>query len=88
MEDAGIFYGHLFHFTVFGYIYGHRGKLVYLSQFWYFARRKIWQRWSTSLKILNRPICSPPIFTIDCSWSVAILFDVELKTNQEHAMRL
>jgi hypothetical protein len=44
MEDVGIFYGHLVHFTVFCYIlwtFGiARGNLVYLSQFRYFVRRK------------------------------------------------
>jgi hypothetical protein len=49
MEDAGIFYGHLVHFTVFCYIlltFGKvRGNLVYFIPFWYFVPRKIWQPW-------------------------------------------
>jgi hypothetical protein len=47
MEDVGIFYGHLVHFTVFCYIlltFGIvRGNLVYFPPFWYFVPRKIWQ---------------------------------------------
>jgi hypothetical protein len=47
MEDIGIFYGHLVHFSVFCYIlltFGIvRGKMVYFSPFWYFVSRKIWQ---------------------------------------------
>jgi hypothetical protein len=47
MEDVGIFYGHLAHFTVFCNIlwtFGIvRGNLVYFSPFWYFVPRKIWQ---------------------------------------------
>jgi hypothetical protein len=47
MEDDIIFYGHLVHFTVFCYIlwtFGIvRGNLVYVSPFWYFVPRKIWQ---------------------------------------------
>jgi hypothetical protein len=55
MEDAGIFYGHLVHFTVVCYIlwtFGiARGNLAYLSQFWYFVRRKIWQRWYQQMQL-------------------------------------
>jgi hypothetical protein len=47
MEDVGIFYGHLVHFTVFYYIlltFGIvRGNLVYFPPFWYSVLRKIWQ---------------------------------------------
>jgi hypothetical protein len=47
MEDVGIFYGYLVHFTVFCYILWTfdivRGNLVTFSRFWYFAPRKIWQ---------------------------------------------
>jgi hypothetical protein len=49
MEDVGIFYRHLVHFTVFCYIlwtFGIiHGNLVYFSPFWYFVQRKIWQPW-------------------------------------------
>jgi hypothetical protein len=49
MEDVGIFYGHLVHFTAFCYIlrtFGIvRSNLVYFSRFWYFVQRKIWQPW-------------------------------------------
>jgi hypothetical protein len=52
MEDAGIFYGHLVHFTVLCYILWTFGvvrrNLVNFFPFWYFAPRKIWQPWSTS----------------------------------------
>jgi hypothetical protein len=52
MEDVGIFYGHLVHYTVFCYILWTlgivRGNLVYFPPFWYFAPRKIWQPWSDS----------------------------------------
>jgi hypothetical protein len=41
MEDVGIFYGHLVHFTVFCYIlwtFGIvLGNLIYFSPFWYFV---------------------------------------------------
>jgi hypothetical protein len=51
MEDVGIFYGHLVHFTVFCYIIWTFGKvrrnLVYFSLFWYFVPRQIWQPWLT-----------------------------------------
>jgi hypothetical protein len=44
MEDDGIFYGHLVHFTVFCYIlwaFGIvRGNLVYFSPFLYFVPKK------------------------------------------------
>jgi hypothetical protein len=40
MEDVGIFYGHLIHFTVFWYILWTFGTL---SPFGYFVPRKIWQ---------------------------------------------
>jgi hypothetical protein len=53
MEDDGIFYGHLVHFTVFCYILSTfgivHGNLVYFSHFgiffpfWYFLQRIIWQ---------------------------------------------
>jgi hypothetical protein len=47
MEDVGMFYGHVVHFTVFCYIlltYGKVcGNLVYFIPFWYFVPRKIWQ---------------------------------------------
>jgi hypothetical protein len=49
MEDDGLFYGHLVHFTVVCYIlltFGIvRGNLVYFPPFWYFVPRKIWQPW-------------------------------------------
>jgi hypothetical protein len=45
MEDVGIFYGHLAHFTVFCYILLTFGKvcgnLVHFIPFWYFVPRKI-----------------------------------------------
>jgi hypothetical protein len=45
MEDVGIFYGHLVHFTVPCYIlwtFGTvRGNLVYFFPFWYFVQSKI-----------------------------------------------
>jgi hypothetical protein len=47
MEDVGIFYGPLVHFTVFCYILWTPGtvpgNLVYFFPFWYFVPRKIWQ---------------------------------------------
>jgi hypothetical protein len=48
MEDVGIFYGHVVHFTVFSFIlrtFGTvRGYLVYIFfPFRYFVPRKIWQ---------------------------------------------
>jgi hypothetical protein len=47
MEDDGIFYGHLVHFAVIGYILLTFGKvhrnLVYFIPMWYFVPRKIWQ---------------------------------------------
>jgi hypothetical protein len=47
MEDVGIFFGHLVHFTVFCYILlalgKVRGNLIYFIPFWYFVPRKIWQ---------------------------------------------
>jgi hypothetical protein len=47
MEDDGLVYGHLVHFTVFCYIlwtFGIvHGNLVYFPPFWYFVPRKIWQ---------------------------------------------
>jgi hypothetical protein len=47
MEDVGIFYGHLVHFTVLCYIlwtFGIvLGNLVYFSPFWYFVPKIIWQ---------------------------------------------
>jgi hypothetical protein len=47
MEDVGIFYGHLVHFTVFCYILWTFGivreKFGIFFPFWYFVRRKIWQ---------------------------------------------
>jgi hypothetical protein len=53
MEDAGIFYGHLDHFTVFCYIlltFGIVcGNLVYFPLFCYFVPRKIWQQWFSVL---------------------------------------
>jgi hypothetical protein len=49
MEDAGICYGHLVHFTVLSYILWTFGivcgNLVYFFLFWYFVPRKIWQPW-------------------------------------------
>jgi hypothetical protein len=48
MENLGIFYDHLVYYTAtgnilwpFGILCGH---LVYFPPFWYFVRRKIWQR--------------------------------------------
>jgi hypothetical protein len=50
MQDVGIFYGHLVHFTVFCYILWTvgivRGNLVNFSPFWYLVPRKIWQTWT------------------------------------------
>jgi hypothetical protein len=52
MEDVGIFYGHLIHFTVLCYIlwtFGtSRGNLVHFFLFWYFVPIKIWQPWFQS----------------------------------------
>jgi hypothetical protein len=55
MDDDGIFYRHLVHFTVFysslwtvGTV---RCNLVYFSPFWYFVPRKIWQPWMALLFI-------------------------------------
>jgi hypothetical protein len=50
MEDAGMFYGHLVHFTVFCYILWTFGivrcNLVYFFRFGNLRQRKIWQpRW-------------------------------------------
>jgi hypothetical protein len=49
MEDGGIFYRHLVHFTVFCYILWTFGivcvNLVYFFPFWYLEPRKIWQPW-------------------------------------------
>jgi hypothetical protein len=57
MEDDGIFYGHLVHFTVFCYILSTfgivRGNLVYFFPFWYFVPRKIWQPWRRSFRVSN-----------------------------------
>jgi hypothetical protein len=45
MEDVGIFYGHLVHFTVFCYMlwtFGTvRGHLAYFFPFWYFVPGKM-----------------------------------------------
>jgi hypothetical protein len=64
LEDVGIFYGHLVHFTVFCFIlwpFGIvRGNLVYYFPFWYFVRRKIWQPWQWLE-------CNHPCTTIDVS---------------------
>jgi hypothetical protein len=47
IKDDGIFYGHLVHFKVFGYIFWTfgtvGGNLVYFFPFWYFVPRQIWQ---------------------------------------------
>jgi hypothetical protein len=55
MEEDGIFYGHLVHFMVFGYILWTFGKvcgnLVYFFPFWYFVPRKIWQPCFTHAKL-------------------------------------
>jgi hypothetical protein len=44
MKDAGIFYGHLVHFTVFSYILGTfgivHGNLVHFSRFGIFYQEK------------------------------------------------
>jgi hypothetical protein len=49
LEDVGLFYGHLVHFTVFCLIlwtFGIvRGNLAYFFPFWNFEPRKIWQPW-------------------------------------------
>jgi hypothetical protein len=49
IENVRIFYCHLEYITAiwytlrpFGILYGHFGK-VYISPFWYFVSRKIWQ---------------------------------------------
>jgi hypothetical protein len=60
MENLGIFYDYFVYFTaivnilwsfgifvVIWYICGH---LVYLSPFWYFVPRKIWQPWLTFIR--------------------------------------
>jgi hypothetical protein len=43
MEDDGIFYGHLVHFTMFCYILWTFGIIWYILS--RFVRRKIWQPW-------------------------------------------
>jgi hypothetical protein len=47
MEDIGIFYEHLVHFTIFCYVLWtlgkNRGNLAYFSRFGIFVPRKIWQ---------------------------------------------
>jgi hypothetical protein len=73
MEDVGIFYGHLVHFTVFCYIlwtFGIvRGNLVYFSRFGILYQIKIWQPWILSKKFpLNyqaRSFLSSSQFPID-----------------------
>jgi hypothetical protein len=49
-ENLGILYDHLVYFAAIGNIlrpFGiFCGNLVYLSPFWYFGPRKIWQPWS------------------------------------------
>jgi hypothetical protein len=68
MEDVGIFYKRLIHFTVFYYIlwiFGIVcGNLVYFSPFWYFVPRKIWQPWlqRRRCKNLYRNIQPSPYF--------------------------
>jgi hypothetical protein len=56
MEDVGIFYGHLVHFTVFCYVLWTFvivcGNLVYFFPFWYFVPRKIWQPWVRFVKVV------------------------------------
>jgi hypothetical protein len=60
MEVAGIFYGHLVHFTVFCYIlwtFGIvRGNLVYFFPFWCIVTQKIWQPCLAQWKCLQRKI--------------------------------
>jgi hypothetical protein len=58
MKNLGIFYDHLVYFTAienmlwpFGIICDH---LAYISPFWYFVPRKIWQPWSARGK--NGPV--------------------------------
>jgi hypothetical protein len=55
MEDVGIFYADLVHFTAFCYMlwtFGIvRGNLVYFSPFWYFVPRKIWQPLSSACPV-------------------------------------
>jgi hypothetical protein len=67
MEDAGIFYRHLVHFTVFCYIswtFGIvHGNLVYFSPFWYFVPRKIWQPRSLDRVLISDSLC------VDLFWS-------------------
>jgi hypothetical protein len=51
MEDVGIFYGHLVHFTVFCYILRKFG--IFRGNFFpfrYFVPKKIWQPWLRQLK--------------------------------------
>jgi hypothetical protein len=47
MEDVGIFYGHLVHFTAFCYIFWTfvivRDSFVCFFPFWYFVAKIIWQ---------------------------------------------
>jgi ABC-type spermidine/putrescine transport system permease subunit II len=47
MENLGIFYDNLVYFTAIGNSLGpvgiFCGHLVYISPFWYFVPRKIWQ---------------------------------------------
>jgi hypothetical protein len=44
MEDVGIFYGYLVHFTVFCHVLWTlgivRGNLLYIFPFWYFVPKK------------------------------------------------
>jgi hypothetical protein len=61
----GIFYGHLFHFTVYCYILRTFGtvryKLVYFFPFWYSVPRKIWQPWSYDIRRRQN--------RISCKWA-------------------
>jgi hypothetical protein len=58
MENVGICYGHLEHFTAIWYILWPFGNVVviwlYFFPFWYIVSRKIWQPWL--VVITNWPI--------------------------------
>jgi hypothetical protein len=65
MENLGIFYDHLVYFTAIGKIlwpFGiFCGHSVYLSPFWYFVPRKIWQPWSergAGINFFRTGLCS------------------------------
>jgi hypothetical protein len=67
LEDDGIFYRHLVHFTAFCSILWTFGivrvNLVYFFPFWYLEPRKIWQPWFESKNpSWPLPLCHNPKF--------------------------